>query len=146
METNKSTLSKIDALQKKAGISYWTNQGIDAFMTSRSNVWRFPDYFDSADYLVIQKDADQTFFSTKIEPSGSIESAMKQGQTYSTGAQITIPAEIVERIKHELVDEKASHEVNVDTKHVLILKRKKSAELPCPEFTLGWGWINHIGS
>ena len=144
METNKSTLTQIAALPKEAGISYWTNQGLDAFMTSRNNVWRFPDYFDSTDYLVIQKDADQTFFDTKIEASESIDAAIKRGQLYSSGTQIALPAEMVKRIENELVNVKASHEVNVDTEHVLILKRKENAGLPCPESTLGWGWIKHI--
>jgi len=144
IETNKSTLSKVAALPKEAGISFWTNQGLTAFMTSRNNVWAFPDYFDKADYLVIQKDADQTFFDMKIETSESLEAAIKKGQHYTTGSEIALPAEMVRRIKNELVNVKASHEVNVDTEHVLLLKRKKSAGLPCPESTLGWGWIKHI--
>lgn len=144
METNKSTLSEVAALPKEAGISFWTNQGLDAFMTSRHNVWRFPDYFDKADYLVIQKDADQTFFDMKTEASESIEAAIKKGKYYSSGTEIALPVEMVKRIKNELVTVKASHEVNVDSEHVLILKRKQSAGLPCPESTLGWRWIKHI--
>jgi uncharacterized membrane protein len=146
METNKSVLREIAALPNEAGISYWTNQGIDAFITSRNNVWRFPAYFDSADYLVIQKDADQTFFHAQAETSGSIETAIAEGKYYTTGAEIIIPDEMVKRIERELVMVKTSHEVKVDTEHVLILKRKESAGLPCPESTLGLGWIKHIGS
>jgi hypothetical protein len=146
METNKSVLREIAALPNEAGISYWTNQGIDAFITSRNNVWRFPGYFDSADYLVIQKDADQTFFHAQAEIPGSIETAIAEGKNYSTGAEIIIPDEMAKRIRLELVKVKTSHEVKVDTEHVLILKRKESAGLPCPESTLGLGWIKHIGS
>jgi hypothetical protein len=146
METNKSVLREIAALPNAAGISYWTNQGIDAFITSRNNVWRFPNYFDSADYLVIQKDADQTFFHAQAETPGSIETAIAEGKNYSSDAEIIIPAEMVKRIERELVKVKTSHEVKVDTEHVLILKRKESAGLPCPESTIGLGWIKHIGS
>jgi len=130
METNKSTLREIAALPKEAAISYWTNQGIDAFMSSRNSVWRFPDYFDSADYLVIQKDADQTFFS--------------DGKYYTSGTEIAMPAGTVRRIKRELVDVKASHEVKADTEHVLILKRKEKIDFPSPESTIGLNWIKHI--
>lgn len=144
MKTNKSTLNEIATLPNKAGISYWTNQGIDAFISSHNNVWRFPGYFDSADYLVIQKDADQTFFRAKTEAYSSIEAAIKEGQYYTSGAEIAIPAETVKRIERELVNVKASHEVKADTEHVLILKRKETAGLPCPESTLGLNWIKHI--
>ncbi len=144
METNKSTLKEIAALPKEAGISYWTNQGIDAFMTSRNNVWRFPEYFDSADYLVIQKDADQTFFYTEAGSSGGLEAAIKKGQYYTSGTEIAVPAGMVRRIEHELVEVKASHEVKADTEHALILKRKEKVDFPSPESTLGLNWIKYI--
>ena len=146
METNKDTLREIAALPNEAGISYWTNRGIDAFITSRNNVWRFPDYFDSADYLVIQKDADQTFFAAQAETSGRIEEAIAEGKHYSTGAGVIIPDKMVKRVERELVKVNTSHDVKVDTEHVLILKRKESAGLPCPESTIGLNWIKHIGS
>lgn len=145
METNKSTLKEIAALPKAAGISYWTNMGIDAFITSRNNVWRFPHYFDSADYLVIQKDADRTFFKPKAEASGSIEAAINDGQFYSTDSEVAMDAEMVKRLERELVEVRASHVVVADTQHVLILKRKASAALPCPAFTIGLGWMKNIG-
>ena len=145
METNKNTLREITVLPKNAGICYWTNQGIDAFITSRNDVWRFPEYFDSADYLVIQKDADKTFFDAKTGSSGSIETALKDGKYYSSSNGVKMPVEIVKRIKDELVNVRASHEVKTDTEHVLILKRKESAGLPCPESTIGLGWVRYVG-
>ena len=144
METNKCTLKAVAALPNEAGISYWTNQGIDAFMTSRNSVWRFPDYFDSADYLVIQKDADQTFFYTEAGTSESLEAAIKKGKYYTSGTEIAMPSGTVRRIEHELVDVKASHVVKADTGHVLILQRKEKAYFPSPESTLGLNWIKHI--
>ena len=145
METNKAVLRVISALPKDAGISYWTNQGIDAFITSRNDVWRFPEYYDLADYLVIQKDADHTFYRLKEDASGTIEAAIKGGKWYSSDSWISVPAEAVSRIEHELVDAKASHEVVEDNPHMLILKRKEKANLPCPEFTIGLNWVKNIG-
>ena len=142
MKTNKIVLKEVAGLPKEAGVSYWTNRGIDAFMTSRNNVWRFPEYFDSADYLVIQKDADQAFFNMKA--TGSIEAAIKEGKDYD-GTDVAMPVEAVKRIKNELVDIRATHEVIAETGHVLILKRKESAKMPSPGFTAGLSWIKNIG-
>jgi uncharacterized membrane protein len=142
MRTNGEVLRAVKALPEGAGVSYWTNRGLDAFISGRNNAWRFPEYFDSADYLVIQKDADQTFFDMK--PQGDIGAAVKDGRYY-TGTDIVMPQRSVRSIEDELVKIKASHVVDADTGHVLILKRKNSAGLPNPAATSGFGWIEKIG-
>jgi Predicted membrane protein (DUF2079) len=144
MRTNKDVLRHINALPVEASICFWTNRGIDAFITSRSVVFLFPQFIDLADYLVIQKDADRTFFAFDAVKADHIEEAIKKGKNYSTGDVVAIPADRVQLIKNYLVDIKRSYEIVTDTQHVLILKRKKSIRLVSPPTTIGFGWVKNI--
>jgi len=142
--SNKETIREITALPPDASVSYWTDRGVDAFVVTRNDVWRFPYCYDSADYLIIQKDARQTFFAFDPISTNSMASAIHAGTDYSTGSTVAIPQACINRVKSALLDEQATHVVQTETEHVLILHRKAKAIMVCPSYTIGMGWLSHI--
>lgn len=143
IQSNKALLAAASAIPPSASVSYWTNRGVEGFLSSRSDLWRFPRNFDKTDYLLIQKDGDQGFYEIKYPLNGDLPEMARSGTWFSSGT--TAPnKEAAARIKKALVDEAGTHAVAMENDHFLFLKRKERFDIPMPSFTLGLGWMHNI--
>jgi len=141
-EANLRCLGNIDRLlPSKASLTYWTARSLDGYLGNRSDLWRFPDYFDQTDFLVMQKKAKETFFATKLNPGQDIYQALKEGTYHSSGEKIAIDSQIVEAIRNRLVMIAGSHAVIFDDPEMVILRKKESVRFVQPPETRGIGFF-----
>ena len=133
-----------DLVPVDQGLSYWTARGLDGFLGNRSNLWRFPGYFDQTDFLVIQKNAKNTFFQVKISPGDDIYQALRNGTYHSTGEKASIDNEIIEAICARLVKIDSSHTIMYADPEMVILKRKESSRFEQPPETRGFGFLDNF--
>lgn len=140
IRSNNALLEAAAALPPGASVSYWTNRGLDGFLTSRSDVWRFPINFDKTDYLLIQKDGDQSFF--ELKPPFDLGKLESQGTPVVKGTAAP-SAEAAAWLKKGLL-KAGTHEVALENDHLLFLKRKEHFDFPMPAFSLGFGWVSNI--
>lgn len=138
VRSNEAFLAAAAALPRDASVSYWTNRGLDGFLSSRSDVWRFPINFDKTDYLLIQKDGDQSFFELKVP----FDLAKVEAEGTPVFAGKSAPsAEAAAWLKKGL---SKTHEVAAENEHLLFLKRRERHDFPMPAFSLGFGWAANI--
>lgn len=126
------------------GLCYWTARGLDGFLGNRSNLWRFPHFFDQADLLAMQKNARNTFFQADLNPGQDISQALRRGTYHSTGEQVFIDHRAIEAVCHKLVTVNGSHAVIFDDPGMVILKRKESPRLEQPPETRGFGFLRYF--
>jgi hypothetical protein len=125
-------------------LSYWTARGLDGFLGNRSDLWRFPRNFDQADFLVMQKNAKNTFFRAKISPGQDIYEALRNGTYHSSGEEIAIDNDIIEAICARLVKVDRSYSIIYDDPEMVILKRKESIRFEQPAETRGFGFLGNF--
>lgn len=160
--SNEAVIERVQNIPQESSLVYWTNRGIEGFIVNRHDIWRFPSYYGEADYLIIQKDAQETFFTTRTNQferknceksnlnitrsqNNILNEALGCGFNFSTGRYANIPADVIELIKTELVDKQQTHVVESDNARFILLKRKVSSAIPQPESSIGMGWVNNIG-
>ena len=122
-------------------LTYWTGRGVDGFLGNRSNLWRFPHFFDRADFLVMQKNAKNTFYQAKIISGQDIYLSLLSGTGHSTGDITTIDIKMINAVSDMLVKANRSHTIVLDDPEVVILKRKESFRFEQPPETLGFGFF-----
>ena len=141
-QSNRRVLKAIEKLPKTSSLVYLTNSSIEGFIAGRSDIWAFPDYYDLADYLVIQPNAHQAFFSLDTNTHQNIAQAIKNGKRVDAGATIT--RELAQSITKLLVEETRTHRVIEDDSAVTILERIQKNPIPNPPSTIGFGWKSNL--
>lgn len=127
-----------------AGLTYWTSRGLDGFLADRTDVWRFPHFFDRADYLVMQKGAAETFFVADVPSGASVLEALRHGTDHSSGEKAFIDPRTVDAVRDLLVDRDQSHAVVLDDPGLLILQRKERFMFEQPPETHGFGFLRNL--
>jgi hypothetical protein len=122
-------------------LTYWTACGIDGFLGNRSNLWRFPHFFDRADFLVMQKNAKNTFFQAKIISGQDIYQSLMNGTYHSTGAIAITDNKMIDAVSDMLVKANSSHTIVFDDPEVVVLKRKERFRFEQPSETIGFGFF-----
>jgi hypothetical protein len=125
-------------------LTYWTARGLDGFLGNRSNLWRFPHFFDQTDYLVMQKNAKNTFFQAKAIPGQDIYQALLNGTQHSSGQKISIDGKFVDTICDKLVNVNSSHTIMFNDPEMVILKRKERIRFEQPVETYGFGFFKNF--
>jgi hypothetical protein len=143
IQSNKALIDAAASIPPEETVSYWTNRGVEGFLSSRTDIWRFPLNFDKTDYLLIQKDGDQGFYELKPPLGGDLQTMVRAGTNHSTGTTAT-NQEAAARLKSGLVDKAGTHTVAMENEHFLFLKRKERFAIPMPAFSLGLGWMSNI--
>lgn len=163
MASNTETVATVRAIPANESVVYWTNRTVEGFFVNRNDIWRFPSYYDRADCLVIQKNAQASFFSVALrgesgtsgagdnsmlnitENSGSgLAASIGAGRQASSWNKAPISPTVVAAIREELVLRSATHIVQSETESVLVLKRKTSYKFPMPNSSLGFGWLENV--
>jgi hypothetical protein len=140
--SNVAFISAMNNIPSDRSVVFWSNINTEAFIANRSDVWFFPNYFDLADFLVLQKGARRSFFEAKILPGETLREALKNGVAVSTGDAIVEPA-IVQVLVRDLVYVNKTHAILRDDDNILILMRNTHYEFVVPAHTVGFGWVTH---
>jgi hypothetical protein len=122
---------------------YLTNSSVEGFIAGRSDIWKFPDYYDLADYLVIQPNARRSFYSVAVKENQSLAATLATGKHVDFD-DATIPAEFAKAIVRDLVVEKRSHRVIVDEPELVLLERIERHQMYSPPTTIGFGWVPNV--
>lgn len=141
MIANRETAQVASRIPVGRSLTYWTNRNIEAFISNRSDAWRFPYYFDKADFLLMQRNATESFFAIRQCDFQSASDPKILG-TWNDSQQTTVlPNPDISRIAEFLLQKVGTHEVFEDSPTYILLRRKESYPLPIPEFTWGLGFI-----
>ncbi len=142
--SNKNILQEINKIPRDKSIVFYTNRGIDGFIANRNDIWRFPHFYDLADYFVIQKDAVLLFYSLEYNNLLSVKDMIHKGKDLSTSDSGVIPYEFVDKIRYELVSVNKTHEIVVDNNTMILFKRIVPYKFIIPDASIGFGWIKNI--
>lgn len=142
--SNKAFLKAARAVPSTKSVCYWTNRGVEGFLSNRSDLWRFPRNFDQTDFLMIQKDATAGFYEVKTPLASDLHEMARGGSDFSTGAHTVVNQEAVTWIVNGLVKKAGTHIIAREDEHLLFLERKSASRIVMPEFSLGLGWAANI--
>ena len=136
--SNRAVIAAAASVPPERGLSYLTNNHVTGFIVARSDVWIFPDYYDTADYLLVQKDA--TDATCAFETGGpATRESLARTLCRNVRLQPVTPA-MVEAVRAVLVGG-GTHAVAREDEHVLLLERKERVPFLSPPSTYGWGWL-----
>ena len=135
---NRRVIEVIQNIPKNNSLVYLTNSSLGGFIADRSDIWQFPDYYDLADYLVIQPNAHQSFFSMPKAGYRTLKEMIAAGKIVDSDAEIM--QETASSIVRNLVVEEKSHRIVVEEPEVILLERIKKYPIYAPPSTIGFGW------
>ncbi len=141
---NKAFIAQVQKLPVERTMVYWTNRNVEGFFSNRPNLWRFPEYYDTSDLLVIQRGAQHTFYDVRDDPRRSVGEILKSGSFHSSGENIAIREDMVHRIVIQLVQNQHSHRIVTDTPECLVLARINPIPFPNQPETVGLGWLRNL--
>jgi len=141
--SNRKLIAAVEKLPRTNSLVYLTNSSVEGFIAGRSDIWKFPDNYDLADYLVIQPDARRSFYSVAVKENQSLAEALAGGK-YVDDDNAYISRELVKAIVRDLVVEKKSHRVMVDEPELVILERIERHQMYNPPSTIGFGWVPNV--
>jgi hypothetical protein len=138
--SNRAVIAAALSLPPERSMVYLTNAQVPGFFLNRTDIWQFPDYFDLADDLLIQKDASDLAYS--FDPTApDLRSALNLDPLrFARNSPMT--PEMLGRIKETLIVRERTHRILVDDEHVLILERLQPHPFPSPASTIGFGWMH----
>ncbi|MFA7342854.1 MAG: DUF2079 domain-containing protein [Terrimicrobiaceae bacterium] len=140
---NRRILEVVDRLPKEGSLVFLTNSSLEGFIAGRSDLWKFPDYYDAADFLIIQPNAKQSFFSFSMDGHQSLKEALSAGK--NAGADDALVYEDSARaIMRDLVVEKKTHRVVMNEPSVLLLERVEKIPVHTPPSTVEFGWAKKL--
>jgi hypothetical protein len=140
---NRRAIDVVERIPKESSLVYLTNSSVEGFIAGRSDIWRFPDYYDLVDYLVLQPNAHQSFFSFPVKDNQSLAQALTNGRYVGTD-NAEISEETVNAIVRHLVAQEKSHRVIVDEPEVVLLERIERHQMYSPPSTIGLGWVPNV--
>ena len=141
--SNRAVIAAARALAPDRSLVFLTNCGVVGYIVSRSDVWSFPDYFDRADVLLIQKDAADAGFVFEPKPGVVLKELLARTPPGSARGRAVTPG-MVQAIWDALVGG-GTHRVLGENEHVLLLERKERRPFENPPTTYGWGWLRNVG-
>jgi len=160
MATNQATIAAMRSIPKEKSVVYWTSRNVEGFVVDRNDIWRFPSYFDLADYLVMQKDTQDTFFEAGPETGGqetrspglnigkrggsALISSLYAGTHHSSGKTARVSRRTIDLLLKDLVTDRKTHVVEREDEHVLLLRRRERHEFIMPRSSVGFGWIRNL--
>lgn len=142
-KSNKKLIAAVASLPESASLTYFTNSSVEGFIAGRSDIWKFPDNYDLTDYLVVQPDARQSFYSVAVKEHQNLAEALATGK-HAEFDDAYIPEALVKTMVRDLVVEKRSHRVMVEEPGLVILQRVQRHRIYVPPSTVGLGWLTNV--
>ncbi|MDD2806177.1 MAG: hypothetical protein PHV33_11530 [Elusimicrobiales bacterium] len=159
--SNRDTIAAVRAIPKDHSVVYWTNRTVEGFFVDRSDIWRFPSYYDRADFVVVQKNAlaalfdlapavrpadlkwpDNSMLNISETPAASFPALLSRGIQTSSWQKAPVSAEAVALLRKELSFPGGRYIIHSENENVLVFKRKVRYEFPMPKSSLGFGWLS----
>jgi len=140
---NQKVIETIGEIPKNSSLVYLTNSSVEGFIAGRSNIWKFPDYYDAADFLIMQPNARQSSFSFSVSGVKTVVDAIATGKT-TIDNDAAIEMDSVKAIVHHLVVEQKSHHVVIESPLVVLLERIQKIPMQSPPSTIGFGWLHNL--
>jgi hypothetical protein len=137
--SNRDVLSASRALPADASLVYLVNNHLTGFLSARSDVWEFPDQFDRADYVLVQKDAIDADYSFAPRPGEPLSATFASTPRANERGQ-RATAQMLDALKAGLVGP-GVYSVSSEDDHVLLLKRNAPTPREIPPSTFGWNWF-----
>lgn len=145
---NRHIINTVNTIPKDSSLVYLTNSSVEGFIANRTHIWKFPDYLEQADYVLIQPQARQSFFDGKKAESARYADLIKPGAAehyFSSSDQGVITNDLVVTIREELVSARDLYRIAIDNDEVILLERiVKVPSLIVPPSTLGFGWLPNV--
>lgn len=140
---NRRVIEVVEAIPGRQSLVFLTNSSVEGFIAGRSDIWKFPDYYDVADFLVLQRNAHQAFFWFPAPGNGDLGGALAAGR-YDDHDAATVSEGMVRAVIRRLAVELKSHRVVVDDPSVVLLERIEKRTIPVPPTTVGLGWLRNV--
>lgn len=135
--SNKAVIDAAAAVPPDRSLVFLTNNRVAGFIVGRSEIWDFPEHYDRADFLLIQKDAlDANYLF--VPKAGEPLSATLAATRRENRRDQAVTPEMTLAIREELAK---THRVAREDDHVLLLERLERMPFFNPPSTYGWGWV-----
>lgn len=140
---NRRTIAAIQRIAPRHSLVFLTNSSVEGFIAGRSDLWKFPDYYDRADFLVLQRHARHAFFAFQPLLGADLARVIQQGQS-SPDDRAVITDAMVQALIDSLVLRARTHRLAADEPHVVVLERIRKEPMPVPPSTVGFGWLRNL--
>jgi hypothetical protein len=146
---NRSVIKTADTIPRDRSLVYLTNSSIEGFIADRTHIWKFPDYLEQADYILIQPEGRHSFFDGKKAVGslryGDLINPRAAEFYFSSSDRGDITNEVVATIRSELVNTRKLYRIAVDNDDVVLLERIVMLPSPSPPpSTVGFDWLSKI--
>ncbi|MBF0404811.1 MAG: hypothetical protein HQL00_12720 [Nitrospirae bacterium] len=144
IESNREFINQINSIPKKHSLAFWANRTVSGFISNRSDIWPFPSLSLDADFLAIQRNANNAYFCTK--DSANLSHANTSDEIRLLGAEedCAVSAVFTEKLIHRLVDELKTHAVAYSSDNVIVLKRLSHAVIEIPSDSIGLNFLSNV--
>lgn len=141
--SNRAVIAAASSIPLERSLVFLADNRVSGFIVGRSRVWDFPEHYDRADYLLVQKDAIDANYSFKPAPGTSLRETLKGTPRLNERNQKVGP-EMVSAIRSSLLVD-GGYRVALENEHVLLLERVDRMPFEEPPATWGFGWTRGIG-
>lgn len=140
--SNRAVIAAGARVPPERGLVLWTNLRATGFLAARSDVWEFPEYFDQADFLLVQKDAVDLNFAFAAAGSGPLRPALEAVRRQKPNArEFAMDPATLRALSGEL---SGTHRVAYEDEHALLLENLRPVAPPSPPTTVGFGWVRNL--
>ena len=150
MRSNQAFLKDVQTIPQDASVCYWTRRNVAGFLSNRSDVWLFPYAFDKTDFLVIQKNVDDSFFEFRQAYADLNLKELSEGnentktffanKVCSSGTPCRIVSADIDFVRNLLTRERMDYIVFFEDRDTVILKSKMHRPIYKPLFTETLYW------
>ena len=141
--SNRRVLDVIRTIPPDRSLVFLINSSLEGFIAGRSDLWKFPDYYDVADFLVVQRDARHAFFAFTPSPGLALPTVIRQGHVDLFDAT-SVTDGMVQALIEGLVHRAKTHRIRRDGPHVVVLERLTRHPAVVPPTTVGFGWMRNF--
>ncbi|MEO5361154.1 MAG: DUF2079 domain-containing protein [Nitrospirota bacterium] len=144
IESNREFINQINSIPKKHSLVFWANRTVSGFISNRSDIWYFPSLSLDADFLAIQRNANNAYFCTKDSADLSHTNTSDDIRLLESEEDCSVSAVFTEKLIHRLVDELKTHAVAYSSDNVIVLKKLSHAVIEIPSDSIGLNFLSNV--
>jgi hypothetical protein len=140
---NIELINVVREIPAKNSLVYLANYSVEGFIANRSDIWAFPERYDVADYLIIERNGQQASYSI-TSTTGNVGANQYSNHKVSSSGDQIISEQLVQQIINELVVDRQIYKVVRNEPHVVLLERMQKMPIVSDPRTKNLGWLNQI--
>ena len=140
---NTDLINVVREIPPQNSLVYLANYSVEGFIANRSDIWAFPERYDVADYLIIERNGQQASYSITSTTENIGANQYSSYKVSSSGDQI-ISEQLVQQIINELVVDRQIYKVVRNDPHVVLLERMQKMPIVSDPRTKNLGWLDQI--